>query len=143
MRRILTIFCLAAIHTSLVAQSQDSIAIRKFYNENAILWTGSWSHYYQNNKTYPLKQLGDVVKFSPQALLEYQEYRKDRRVTIVLFTMSTSLLVSSVLVNDRNTKIVLAGGAVLTATIGIPFAKGWTSHLSKTIWIHNRDMLTR
>lgn len=143
MKTVALIYLLASTTTLLSAQDKDSLAIRTFYNKNAILVTGNLNYYFQDDKRYPMKQMREVLKFSPEALHEFNEYQKDRSTTVFFLVTSVSCLVSSVFVKDRETRLALGVGAVLTAGIAIPFSKGWTTHLNRAVWVHNRDMLIR
>jgi hypothetical protein len=133
-------FLLAAVQS--MAQNADSLAIKKYYDENAILWLGGL-RYYKNNESFGLKHLKEEFKPYPIAAHEYSQYRTNRAFLTGTALVGVSLLVSSYLVHDRHTRQALALGSVISFAIAIPFAIKTKSHLSRAIWIHNRDMLLR
>ena len=130
--RVLILTCfLNTLAFMVVAQKADSIAIRNYYNEHAILWTGGLNKYYQNNKAYPMSQMGEVIKFSPEALVEFKRFKQNRSVTVSLLAASVGLLASSFFVSSRDARIGLAAASVVTATISLPFSAAWTKHLKR------------
>ena len=125
-----------------MAQNQDSVAIKKFYEENTIYWNGS-TKYIKNFQSYPLRTLKQEIQFSPDAIHEYKEYRSDYNIARATLLASSVLLVSGILVKDHEVKLGLLSCSIITATISIPFSLNANKHLGRAIWLHNRDVLLR
>ena len=139
--KILSFFFLL-VGISLSAQSQDSLEFKKYYEQNAILWTG-WTKYYKNNKAYPLKDLRKEITFSAEAQNELALYRRNRTFLTIGMITTAGLLISSALVENQDLRIRLATASVVTATISLPFSFSTSKHLGKAIWFHNRDVLMK
>lgn len=139
---LLSSFFLLMIRSHSSAQNQDSVAIRKYYEENAILWLGG-SRYYKHNQSFPLKSLKTEMKFSPAAMVELDQFRRSRTYSTIGLVATGGLLVSSFLVKNRHTKTTLLVGSAVTLSISIPFTIKKQSHLSRAIWYYNRDILLR
>ncbi len=125
-----------------LAQNKDSIAIRRYYEENAILWLGK-TQYYKNNRSYPIKNLKEEFKFSKDASWEYAQYRKNSSKAVIGLLVTEGLLISSLLVKDRNTKIGLLAGGIVTLAITIPISSNARKHFHRSIYYYNRDILLR
>lgn len=141
--RLLVVALLLSSCSLAFGQNKDSIAIRNFYNENALFWPGGFNKYRQGGKWHKFQEMEEVIRFSPEATLDYHKFMSNRRTSLILMTTSIVLLTSSIFVKDQQARIGLAAGAVFTAGISIPFARRWTFYLNRTIWVHNRDMLIR
>ncbi len=124
------------------AQNQDSVAIKKFYEENTIYWTGS-TKYIKNYQYFPLRDLKKEIRLSPDAIHEYEQYRRNDRFLKTAFLASGAMLVSAILVKNRQVKLGLLTGSVITATIAIPISFKSSAHLGRAIWLHNRDVLLK
>lgn len=143
MRIIASICCISLFAFSpLAAQNQDSLAIRKYYEENAILWPG-WTKYIKGNKSFPLRNLKEEIIYSPEAIHELSLYRKNRAYLEITMIASTGLLISAILVQDQKVKLGLLTGSLITASISIPLSFNTSAHLSRAIWLHNRDILLK
>ena len=142
MKRILCLLTLCAVAWNAGAQNPDSAAIRKLYTEKSVLLRGNMYKYQLGDQVYPVKNLESLYRFHPEALTEFYKYQKNRRASVALLTVSGALVVSSLFVKDRDTKIILATGGIVTATISIPFVSGWSNHLLQSVWIYNRDVVT-
>ena len=123
-------------------QNQDSLTIRKYYEQNTILWPG-WTRYYKNNQSFPLRNLKNEINLSPDAIHEFALYRRNRTGLNVTMIAGTGLFVAALLVNDRQTKLGLLAASTLTVAISLPFSFSTSSHLSRAIWLHNRDIILR
>lgn len=139
---LLLIFFLLLFRSQSSAQNQDSVAIKKYYEENAILWLGG-SRYYKNSQSFPLRSLKGELKFSPAARVEFDQFRRNRTYSTIGLVATGGLLVSSLLVKNRHTKTTLLVGSAVTLSISIPFTIKKQSHLSRAIWYYNRDILLR
>lgn len=128
--------------SQLRAQNQDSVAIKKYYEENAILWLGK-AKYFKNYQPYPLKNLKNEIKFSPDAKYEFTQYRRNRKILIGSLIATEVLAISSILATDTRAKVGLLAGSLIGLSIAIPASSKSMSHLSKSIWLHNRDILLR
>lgn len=126
----------------LSAQNKDSVAIKKYYEENTILWLG-WTKYYKNNQLFPLRNLKKEIILSPDAIHEFGEYRRNRVIMETGLIVSTGLLVSSLFVKDRQVKLGMLAGSIVTASISFPVSIITGEHLSRAVWLHNRDILLR
>ena len=125
-----------------MAQNQDSVAIKKFYEENTIYWNGS-TKYIKNFQSYPLRKLKDEIQFSPDAIHAYKQYRRDYNITRATLLASGVLLLSGMLVKDHEVKLGLLSCSIITTTVSIPFSLSSSKHLGRSIWLHNRDILLR
>lgn len=132
---LLTLFCAKA-------QNQDSVAIKKYYEENTIWWNGS-SHYIKSYQSFPLRDLKNEIRFSPDAIDQYKEYRRDYRFLRGTIIASTGLLVAAILVKDQKVRVGLLAGSIIATTISIPIRYKSSIHLGKAIWLHNRDVLLK
>jgi hypothetical protein len=124
----------------LCAQNRDSVAIKKYYEENTILWLG-WTNYIKNNKSFPLKNLRKEIIFSPEAVHELSEYKRNRTYLTASTAVGIGLTFSALLVKDREVKLGMMAGGVVALTLSIPFSLRAGKHLSRAIWLHNRDIL--
>ena len=124
------------------AQNKDSVAIRRYYEENAILWTGK-TRYYKNNQSYPLRNLKEEFSFSKEASWEFAQYRKSGNTAMIGFLVTEGLLVSSFFVKDRNTRYALLAGSVVSLAITLPISAKARKHFYRAIWAYNRDILLR
>ena len=136
----LLLLCLSTLPS--LAQNKDSVAIRRYYEENAILWLGNYK-YSKNNQSYPVKNLKEEFKFSRDASAEFVQYRKNNGATITLIAVSGGLLVSAILAKDNRLKAGLLAGSVLSATISIPISFKAVKQLNRSVWFYNRDILLR
>ena len=134
------IYCADAF--TLQAQNKDSVAIRRYYEENAILWTGS-QKYYKNNQAYPIKNLKQEITFSKEASWEYAQFRKNNNAAVIGLIVTEALLISFILVKNRNVQWGLLAGSVVGFAFTLPLANKARTHLSRSIWAYNRDILLR
>ncbi len=128
--------------SQLVAQNKDSVAIKKYYEENAILWLGK-SKYFKNNQSYQLKNLKNEFKFSIDATYEFAQYRRNRKLLIGSLIVTEVLAISSILATDPGIKVGLLAGSLIGISIAIPASSKSFAHLNRAIWLHNRDILLR
>ncbi len=124
------------------AQNQDSVAIKKYYEENAIYWLG-WTTYYKNNQLFPLRDLKKEIILSPDAIYEFEKYKHNRTGLEISGAIGLGLFFSSFLVQDRQTKVGLLAGSAVALTISLPMSLSTGKHLSRAIWLHNRDVLLK
>lgn len=134
------LFLLAA--SQIAAQNQDSLAIKKYYEQNAILWLG-WTKYIKNNKSFPLKNLKKEIIFSPDAIHEFSLYRRNRTYLNVSTVIGSGLFVSSFVAKDTDTRLRRLAISMAVLTFSIPISFNTSKHLSRSIWLHNRDILLR
>jgi uncharacterized membrane protein len=139
---MLMFFLAAAGILPSVAQNRDSIAIRRYYEENTIFWMGQ-NRYYKNNQSYPIKNLKEEFKFSKDASWEYDLYRKSSSKALIGLLATEVLAISSIIVKDRNTKIALLAGSIVTLAISIPLSAKARKHFHRSIYYYNRDILLR
>ncbi|MBK5279107.1 MAG: hypothetical protein JJE09_09625 [Bacteroidia bacterium] len=125
-----------------LAQNSDSIAIKKYYEANAILWLGK-TKYFKNNQSFPLKQLKTEIKFSPDATYEFDQYRRNLKILMASIIATEVLAISSILAIDPYVKLGLLGGSLITLSIALPANSKTWAHLNRSIWLHNRDILLR
>lgn len=126
-----------------LCQNTDSIAIRKYYQENSILWLGS-GKYYKNEVAYPLRRLKTEMSGSPDALFEFKKYRKQETFAKIGFAAGTGLIVASFFERRRHystSSYIYAGVAVVA--VSIPLHLGANKHLGRAVWYYNRDILLR
>ncbi len=128
--------------SQLRAQNQDSVAIKKYYEENAILWLG-WTKYYKNNQSFPLKNLKKEIIFSPDAIHEFSQYKRNRTYLNVTAIVGGGLFFSAFVVKDTEIKLGMLAGSIAVLTFSIPISLNTSKHLSRSIWLHNRDILLR
>lgn len=142
--RILVLFILILLlaDSQIVAQNQDSMAIKKYYEENAILWLG-WTKYIKNNQSFPLKNLEKEIIFSPDAIHEFSLYRRNRTYLNVSAIVGGGLYLSALVVKDREVKLGLFAGSLVAFSFSIPLSLNTSKHLSRAVWLHNRDILLR
>ena len=136
---LFNLFSLAAF-SQLCAQNKDSVAIKKYYEENTILWLG-WTTYIKNNKSFSLKNLRKEIIFSPEAVHELSKYQRSRTYLTVSGIVGIGLTFSALLVKDREVKLGMMAGGVVALTLSIPFSLRTGNHLSRALWLHNRDIL--
>lgn len=130
--------CLFALHAS--GQNRDSIAIRRYYEENSILWLGQ-SKYEKNNQIYPVQNLKNEFTAYRDASAEFKKYQKTNRGVGAAIITSTLLLTTSFIVKDRNVKIACAAGSVVAISVAIPLGYKSIKQLTRSIWYYNRDIL--
>ncbi len=142
--RTITVFASLYLLLSvpLKAQTTDSLAIKKYYEENTILWLGS-GKYFKGLKSFPLRNLKNEIRYSPDAKYEFDQYRNSRKIYTGILIAGDALLISSLFVKDRDTKFGLLLGSVITFSIGIPVSISSTRNLHRFIWLQNRDVLLR
>ncbi len=142
--RIIILFSLLFLLTTsqIAAQNQDSLAIKKYYEENAILWLG-WTKYIKNNQSFPLKNLKKEIIFSPDAIHEFSLYRRNRTYLNVSTVIGSGLFVSSFVAKDTDTRLRRLAISMAVLTFSIPISFNTSKHLSRAIWLHNRDTLLR
>ena len=128
--------------SQLSAQNQDSVAIKKYYEENAILWLG-WTKYIKNNQSFPLKNLEKEIVFSPDAIHEFSKYRRYRTYLNISAIVGGGLYLSALVAKDREVKLGMFAGSLVALSFSIPFSLNTSKHLSRAVWLHNRDILLR
>ncbi len=128
--------------SQLAAQNQDSVAIKKYYEENAIIWLG-WTKYIKNNQTFPLKNLEKEIIFSPDAIHEFSKYRRYRTYLTISAIVGGGLYLSALVAKDREVKLGMFAGSLVALSFSIPFSFDTSKHLSRAVWLHNRDILLR
>lgn len=128
--------------SQLAAQNQDSVAIKKYYEENAILWLG-WTKYIKNNQSFPLKNLEKEIIFSPDATHEFSRYKRNRTYLSISAFVGSGLYLSALLAKDREVKLGMFAGSLVAFSFSIPLSFNTSKHLSRAIWLHNRDILLR
>ncbi len=124
------------------AQNPDSVAIKKFYEENTIYWMGTLK-YMKNNQLFPIKNLKNEIRFSPDAIYEYKMSMHNKRMLTGAIIVSSALLVSGALVKNRQVRLGLLAGSLITIGAAFPFSLKFSSHMGRAIWLHNRDLLLR
>ncbi len=127
---------------SCLAQNQDSVAIRKYYEENTLLWLGG-NKYFKNSQSYPLKNLKNEIVLSPDAIYEETQYRRNNRKALIGKIVTIGLLISPLLAKNQNTQVKLIYSSIFTMSITISIGYNAQKHLSRAIWLHNRDVLLR
>jgi hypothetical protein len=142
--RTLILFCclFLVIIVPLNAQNPDSLAVKKYYEANTILWTGT-GKYFKGMQSYRLQNLKNEPIDSPDAKFEFDGYVHSNNVFSVMIVASSALIVSSLIVKDNNTKVGLLFGSLVSYSIAIPFSSKSRRHLSRFIWLQNRDILLR
>ena len=128
--------------SQLAAQNQDSVAIKKYYEENAILWLG-WTKYIKNNQTFPLKNLEKEIIFSPDAIHEFSKYRRYRTYLTISAIVGGGLYLSALVAKDREVKLGMFAGSLVALSFSVSFSFDTSKHLNRAIWFHNRDILLR
>lgn len=122
------------------AQNQDSVAIRRYYEENAILWLGE-NIFYKGDKKLTLKEMEATMAISRSALADFRQYKKSKTWTAVTLTASLGLLVGGAFVKERRTQNYMLAGSMVMATVSIPLARKSQRYLGRSIWTYNRDIL--
>ena len=132
--------CLSILTAS--GQNVDSVAIRRYYAENSILWLGRYK-YEKNNQLYPVSRL--KIEFAPyrDASTEYNQYLKTNRAVAGVFLLSSALIITSFVAKDRNVKIGCAVGSLVAVTVAIPLSYKGIRQLTRSIWYYNRDILLK
>jgi hypothetical protein len=125
------------------AQSRDSLEIKRYYEKNTIYWPGRRT-YVKNDQHFPFINLKTEFEFSKEATWEFKEYKKDSRRSIICLVLAETLLLSSfLLTNDPLPSIGLIAAGGISLGFSIKFANLSFSHLSRAVWVHNRDVLLR
>ena len=138
----LTGFFLCLFISSAWSQNRDSIAIRRYYEENSIVWLGR-TKYEKNGQLYPLHNL--KTEFIPyrDASTEFRNYQKTNRTVIGAMVLSSALLFTSIVAKDRTLKYVCLAGSFVSITVAVPLSYKGLRQLSRSIWYYNRDILLK
>ena len=123
------------------SQSGD-LAIKKYYEENAIYWLGNYK-YMKNSQKYPLKNLSNEFKFSMEATALFNDFKKTNRLMVGCLVLSTGFLLSAILVKDQRLKLGFLGGSVVVAAFAIPLTLKFSRQINQSIWLYNRDILLK
>ena len=89
------------------------------------------------------KNLKKQMEVSPQAVIEFKKYEKNRNAAIVLSTVSLVgylYALPRIIINNNNTNGVVLG-AIGVSLISIPFSLKSANHFHKAIWLRNGDAL--
>lgn len=123
------------------SQSGD-LAIKKYYEENAIYWLGNYK-YMKNSQKYPLKNLGDEFRFSLDATTLFNDFKKTNRLMIGCLILSSGFLISGIVVKDQRMKLNFLAGSMVVAAFAIPLSMKFSRQINQSIWLYNRDILLR
>lgn len=90
-----------------------------------------------------LSKLKAELKNSSDAKAEFKLFEKKRNGVIALNLAGLGLIVTGASIYDSNKKI--ASGLILTGCLGVvfslPLSAKASRHLSKSIWLYNRDAI--
>lgn len=149
MKTILIYLVLIFLSETAFSSIGDSTAIRK-YEENAIMINASGlsSGYIKGGKRIKMglgfKNLrAEYEKFSPDALKQFNEFKKCQHKTAIwcgAFTMGLVAGAAISVVAPLGAAVAITGSFV-SYGIAIKNAIKGTNHFQKSIWLHNRDVL--
>lgn len=135
-------FLICALFIAAPAQDQDSIAIRKYYDQNTILWTGT-RKYFKNNQSCPVKNLRYEYAFSKEATQEYQLYRKYNQRFWIVYVLSAAAVLIVPFTDEPEVGVPILLSSLVGFGISLPIARRAQHHFHRAIWVHNRDVLLR
>ena len=100
--------------------------------------------YIKNGIEYPQgflsRNLKQEMKISPNALMEYKKFERNRNIGLVISSIGIAVLSTSIYYRQRDISVTpyIAVGLSLAS---IPFSVVSINHLHKAIWIRNGDVL--
>lgn len=111
----------------------------KSYQEQSIYLKGN--KYVKNGEVYPngffMKKLKKEIEVSPDAVLEFQKYEKNRNIGLVFSTISLAAFMSTIAIDNDDVNLGLLIGGTATGLVSIPFFIKSTNQLNKAIWVRN------
>jgi len=136
---LIILFCM--ILYPACSQSED-LAVKKYYEENAIYWLGNYK-YMKNSQKYPLKNLSNEFKFSMEATALFKDFKKTNRLMVGCLILSTGFLISGIVVKEQQLKLGFLAGSMVVATFAIPLSMKFSRQINQSIWLYNRDILLK
>jgi hypothetical protein len=103
--------------------------------------------YVKNGQRYPLglfnKSLKKEMEISPNAMLEYKRYVKNRNFAYAAYFFGIGAYAAGLLVDSENQplKDLLKTGGLGMIAGSFYFAIGTSKHLNKAIWLRNGEIL--
>lgn len=146
-RKAFLILMFTTLSVAGFSQANDSLEVRKFYEQNLIRWEGG-SRYFKNNVALPVRKLELEYLYSKDAMKEFGKYKTEKTIGITGFVLTAALLTTSIVTtNTRNRRInyntgyLIASAVTLSASITITIKS--KRHLGRSVWLYNRDTLLR
>jgi hypothetical protein len=96
------------------------------------------------NLGFGQRNLGDVLKKSPLAYAEFEQFRKKRNTALGVYFAGLGATVAGLLLNRKNEDALSGGlivGGLATTIISLPILSKSTKHFHKSVWLYNRDVL--
>jgi hypothetical protein len=147
-KAFLLVFCSTLfLSFSSYAQAQsvrDSLI--KAYEQGSIMLQNG--RYVTNGESRSLgfgqRNLGDVLKKSPLAYAEFEQFRKKRNTALGVYFAGLGVTVAGLILNRKNEDALSGGlivGGLATTIISLPIMSKSTKHFHKSVWLYNRDVL--
>ena len=140
MRAILIALFIAGIAGTSVISSQSTY-------DTSTIYLQSWT-YVKNGQQLPYgfmrNKLGGELQVSPDAVVEFDRYRKKYMIGYTLVLAGTGMLLGSIFSENSSAQIGLGVGAAVGILTGTAVRSRASDHLQKSVWLYNRDaVLTR
>ena len=150
MRNALLLVLLMVLPLLTMGQISYSTPALRVYDQEAIyLNTSFWgTRYIKDSRSYPVglgfRKLKRELEFSPMALAEFGQFRRSRRTSTVLtiaglagWFVAPSLIATN---EDAAVTVFLGGSVLMFATI--PINIQGNNRLAKSVWLHNRRVVS-
>jgi hypothetical protein len=139
MKTLLATLLLLMFASSTSLAQMDSTSFSQLYEKETV--------YFNGNKVvfngFKIKPHAALFDFSPEGLLEYKRSVTNTRRFWATYGASVGLLVGSMLTRNNRTATILLMGTAVTLSFSLHFSFRSINQLHKSIWLRNRDVLSR
>jgi ABC-type sugar transport system permease subunit len=139
MKTLLPALIVLMLTSSASLAQTDSTSFSQFYEKETV--------YFHNGRLvfngFKTKPHAGLYDFSPAGLAEYKKSLRSRRMFWGTYVVTVGMLAGSIASRNPRTSAVLVAGSVVTTCFYIHFSFRSINQLHKSIWLRNRDVLSR